>query len=279
VVATPIGNLADITLRALDLLAAADLVACEDTRHTGKLLAAHGIRARLVSYNDHNAPRVRPRLIAELKAGAIVCLVSDAGTPLVSDPGYRLVVEAIGEGIAVHPLPGPSAALAALTVAGLPTDRFYFAGYLPARAPARRRALEGLAAIDATLVVLESPHRIAALLADAAGALGARPAALARELTKLHEEVVRAPLDALAEQVAAHGLRGECVLVIGPPQAPLVQPASDEEVDALLRAALAENPPARAAQAVAARTGRARKAVYARAIALRKQAGGGEGAR
>ena len=268
-VATPIGNLADITLRALAALAGADLVACEDTRHTGRLLAAHGVAAKLVSYNDHNAPRVRPRLIAQLHAGAIVCLVSDAGTPLVSDPGYRLVTEAIAAGVPVHPVPGPSAVLAALTVSGLPTDRFYFAGYLPARAQARRAALARIAAIDATLVLLESPRRLGALLADAAAALGARPAAVARELTKLHEEVVRAPLDALAGRFADRAPRGECVLVIGAPAEPAGQAVSDAEVDRLLGAALAELSPARAAQAVAQRTGRARRALYTRALALR----------
>ncbi len=204
-VATPIGNLRDVTLRALDVLAAADAVACEDTRVTGKLLRAHGIRAALVAYHDHNAERVRPRLLARLEAGERLALVSDAGTPLVSDPGYKLVRAAIQSGIAVTPVPGPSAAISALVMSGLPTDRFFFAGFLPPRAAARRRALAELAEVPGSLVFFEQPRRLAQSLADMGGALGDREAAVLREITKLYEEARRGTLSTLAAHYGAAG--------------------------------------------------------------------------
>src|SRR5690606_29387142 len=190
-VATPIGNLRDITLRALDVLAAADLVLAEDTRVTGRLLAAYGLKRPLLRYDEHAAERAAPRALEALAAGQVVALVSDAGTPLVSDPGYRLVNQALEQGARVHPIPGPSSVLAALTLAGLPTDRFLFAGFPPARGAARRTWLETLAPVRATLVLFEAGPRLAASLADMAAVLGPRPAAVARELTKLYETCVR----------------------------------------------------------------------------------------
>jgi len=277
-VATPIGNLADITLRALATLRRADVIACEDSRVTAKLKAAYGLTAPLVPYHEHNAARAGPRLMQHLERGEIVALVSDAGTPLISDPGFRLVRDAIAAGVAVIGVPGPSAALAALVVSGLPTDRFLFAGFLPPRAQARRRALAELAAVPATLVFFESPRRLAAALADMADVLGARAAVVARELTKLHEEVRRGDLAALA-RAAAEGKapRGEVAIVVAPP-GPAEQPA-DSDIDARLLQALAEGASLRdAAARVAAETGQARRAVYGRALALRAD-GGTEGGR
>jgi len=220
VVATPIGNLRDISFRALATLAAADAVIAEDTRVTSVLLAHYGISTPLVAYHEHNAKVMRPHLIARLEAGAALALVSDAGTPLVSDPGYKLVVEAAAAGIAVFTLPGPCAAIAALTTAALPTDRFFFEGFLPAKAAARRERIAALRAIPATLVVYEAPSRLAESLADLAAGLGPRPAAVARELTKLHEETRRATLVELAQHYGAAGApKGEIVVVVGPPQA------------------------------------------------------------
>ncbi len=271
VVATPIGNLGDITLRALDVLARADLVACEDTRTARKLLAAHGITARLESYHEHNAPRVRPRLIEQIKCGKAVALVSEAGTPLVSDPGYKLVEAAIAEDLAVSAVPGASAGLAALVVSGLPTDRFFFAGFLPPRAAARRRALAALAPLEATLVIFESARRLAAALDDMAAALGPRRAAVARELTKLHEEVRRGRLGELADHYRGAGRpKGEVVVVVGPPSeaAPALAAA---ELDVKLRQALARASLRDAVAEVAAATGLPRKRVYARALQLSGQ--------
>ena len=273
VTATPIGNAADITLRARAVLGAVDVIACEDTRVTGKLLKMHGISAQLTPYHEHNAERVRPRLIARLEEGAAVALVSDAGTPLVSDPGYRLVRECIAKGIPVTALPGPSASLAALVVSGLPTDRFLFAGFLPSRDAARRGALAALAHVPATLVMLESPHRLAASLAAMADVLGDRDAAVARELTKLYEEVRRGTLSELAAHYAAAATpKGEIVVVVGPP---LAAPAPEADaLDGALRAALATMSLRDAAAHVAAETGAARGKVYARALALRRTGGG-----
>ena len=269
-VATPIGNARDITLRALDLLAGADVVACEDSRTTGKLLSMHGISAKLTTYHDHNAARVRPGLLARLKAGDMVVLVSDAGTPLISDPGYRLVVEARAAGIPVTTAPGPSAPIAALTVSGLPTDRFFFAGFLPPKSAARRRALEGLAAIDGTLLLLESTRRLAAALADMAHVLGPREAAVVRELTKLHEEVRRGHLDALAAHYDSAGApKGEIVIVIAPPEADADR-LGDATVDSLLREALATDSVRDAAARVALATGLPRRRLYNRALTLTK---------
>jgi 16S rRNA (cytidine1402-2'-O)-methyltransferase len=231
VVATPLGNLEDITLRAIRVLRQASLVACEDTRRTGVLLRAHGITTRTTSYFEHNERWKGERILAELRSGADVALVSDAGTPGISDPGFRLVREARAEGIPVIPIPGPCAATAALSASGLPTDRFLFVGFLPARSGERRRVLAALAPIRETLVLYEAPTRVVAALADMAGALGDRDAFLCREATKLHEEYRRGTLSALREVLATRGVvRGEIVLVVaGASQSPIV----DESPQAL----------------------------------------------
>jgi 16S rRNA (cytidine1402-2'-O)-methyltransferase len=269
VVATPIGNLRDITLRALEILAAADLVACEDTRVTRKLFDHYGLSAPLMAYHDHNAASVRPKILDRLAAGGAVALVSDAGTPLISDPGYRLVREAATAGHAVTAAPGASSVLMALTVAGLPTDRFFFEGFLPEKAGARRTRIAELARIPATLVLFESGPRIAATLSDLAAGLPAREAAVCRELTKLHEEVRRADLETLAHDYAAGAeRRGEFVIVISPPGEAEQPTAAD--IDALLRAALARTSVKDAVAEVAAATGAPRRAVYGRALELAK---------
>ena len=266
-VATPIGNLADVTLRALDVLRGADTVLCEDTRVTAKLLARYGIAAATQPYHDHNAERARPAVLARLKAGAALALVSDAGTPLVSDPGYKLVRAALADGIAVTVVPGASAALTALLGSGLPPDRFLFAGFLPPKAAARGRALEEIKDIAATLIVYESAPRLAESLADMAAVLGPRPAAVARELTKLHEEVRRGDLAALAAHYRAAGPpKGELVVVIGPP-APAT--ATEAELDRALGVALTHKSLREAVDDVATATGARRRQVYARALALK----------
>jgi 16S rRNA (cytidine1402-2'-O)-methyltransferase len=272
-VATPIGNARDITLRALDVLARADLVAAEDTRETRRLLAIHGIRraARaMLAYNDHNGAAQRPRLLAALAAGRSVALVSDAGTPLVADPGYRLADEAIAAGHPVTAVPGASALLAALAVAGLPTDRFLFAGFPPPRPAARRRFLAGLAAVPASLVLYESPRRLAASLAAMAETLGpGRGAAVCRELTKRFEEVRRGPLAGLAAHyAAAPEPKGEVVVVVGPPgdAAP-----AEEEIEGALADALARLSVKDAAAEVATALGLSRREVYARALELARR--------
>jgi 16S rRNA (cytidine1402-2'-O)-methyltransferase len=217
VVSTPIGNLGDLTPRAREALATADLVACEDTRHTGLLLSRLAIKTRLVSLHEHNERARTPSLVESLLAGAVVALVSDAGTPLLSDPGFLLVRQAAAAGVRVEALPGASALLAALVVAGLPALPFTFAGFPPPKGGKRRTFYARLAALEHTVVVYESPHRIGASLLDAAAAMGAeRPAVLARELTKVHEEVLRGTLGELAARVAAEAPRGEIVLVVGP---------------------------------------------------------------
>lgn len=270
-VATPIGNAGDITLRALDILRAADVVACEDTRVTGKLLALLGIKAPLTAYHEHNAERARPALLARLRRGEVVALVSDAGMPLVSDPGYRLVRECIAEGLPVTTVPGPSAALAALALSGLPCDRFLFAGFLPNRSAARRTALQELAAVPASLIFFESPRRVQESLADMLAVLGARNAAVARELTKLYEEVRRGPLAELVAHYAEAGPpRGEVVIVVGPPQA---AETAQADVDALLRDELAHASVRDAVAAVVAMTGLPKREVYQRAVALSREAG------
>jgi 16S rRNA (cytidine1402-2'-O)-methyltransferase len=268
-VATPIGNLADITLRALETLAAADLIACEDTRVTARLLDRYGIKTPLTPYHDHNAEAARPKILARLRDGGAVALVSDAGTPLISDPGYRLVRAAQEAGAAVTAIPGASAVLTALGVAGLPTDRFFFEGFLPPKDAARRKRAAELARIPATLVLFESGPRIAAALAALAAELGDRTAAGWRERTKLHEEVRRGGLAELARHYAEGGeTRGEFVLVIAPPAAPAPSAA---DVDALLRAALRSQTLKDAVGAVAAATGEPRQQVYRRALALAKE--------
>jgi 16S rRNA (cytidine1402-2'-O)-methyltransferase len=268
VVATPIGNLGDVTLRALSVLASADLVLCEDTRVTRKLLDRYGLRPPLLAYHEHNAAAVRPRVLARLGEKASVALVSDAGTPLISDPGYKLVETAIGAGHKVFPIPGASAALAALVAAGLPTDRFLFEGFLPPKAGQRRTRIAELASIPATLVLYESGPRLAAALADLSAGLGARPAAVCRELTKAFEEVRRGTLSALAAHYAEAGApKGEIVIVIGPPDAE-AKALSPAALDDKIEAALARLSVKDAADMIAAETGMQRRAVYQRALQL-----------
>lgn len=268
VVATPIGNLGDISLRALATLAAADAVVAEDTRVTKKLLAHYGIATPLVAYHEHNAAVMRPHVLARLNEGAALALVSDAGTPLVSDPGFKLVSEALAQGMAVTSVPGASAVLAALVVAGLPTDRFFFEGFLPQKSVARRQRIAELSAVPGTLVFFESPHRVAETLTDLAAVLGPRQAALARELTKHFETVRRGSLPELAEALAAEPApKGEIVLLVGPPSADDAKiPAAD--LDSKIGKALETLSVKEAATVVAAETGQPRRKVYARAIEL-----------
>jgi 16S rRNA (cytidine1402-2'-O)-methyltransferase len=268
VVATPIGNLADISLRALGTLAAADVVIAEDTRVTKTLLAHYGIATPLIAYHEHNAAVMRPHLLARLANGDALALVSDAGTPLISDPGFKLVSEALEAGISVTSVPGASAVLTALVVAGLPTDRFFFEGFLPAKTVARRQRIAELANIPGTLVFFESPHRVADTLADLAAVLGARSAALARELTKHFETVRRGLLADLAATLAAEPApKGEIVLLVGPPS-PDAPMATGEVLDAKIGKALETLSVKEAATVVAAETGQPRRQVYARAIEL-----------
>ena len=264
IVATPIGNARDITLRALDVLASADLIACEDTRVTGRLLRMHGLAGSLVAYHDHNGPRVRPRIVAAIRSGKTVALVSDAGMPLISDPGFALV-EAVREaGFRVTSVPGANAALTALQLSGLAPDRFSFLGFLPVAGAARRRVLESWGAVPGSLVVYESGHRLAASLADMAGVLGDRRATVARELTKLHEQIVSGTLRELAERYAETGPpRGEIVVVVGPGSKEL-----REIPDDLLAERVAELGLARAARELSAASGRPRRELYRRGLTL-----------
>lgn len=272
IVATPIGNLGDITLRALEALAGADVIACEDTRVTRKLLDRYGIATPLTPYHEHNAAQARPMLLNRLLQGASIALVSDAGTPLVSDPVFKLVRAAQEAGLTVTTLPGASSLLAALTVAGLPTDQFLFAGFLPPKQAARRSRIAELGHIPGTLVFFETAPRIAAALADLADGLGQqRQAALCRELTKLHEDVQRGSLRALADACADKEPRGELVLVVAPP--PARQPASAAEMESLLREALSRGSVKDAVDEVADLTGLPRRDVYQRALALAKTEG------
>lgn len=268
-VATPIGNLSDITLRALETLAGADVLACEDTRVTRVLLDRYGIVNRPYAYHEYNADEVGPRLIAALEAGKSVALVSDAGTPLVSDPGYRLALLAIEAGHCVVPIPGASAPLAALVGAGLPNDAFFFAGFLPSKDKARRDRLAELAGIPATLLFFESPHRIAATLVSAADVLGeSRPACVCRELTKTFEEFRRGTLGELAAHYAQAGaVKGEIVLVIGPPGEAAAPEA--EDVDRLLAKLVRDMPAGKAATEAARQTGLPRRDLYQRLLDLK----------
>ena len=270
-VATPIGNLGDVTLRALELLAGADVIACEDTRVTRKLTERYGITTPLTPYHEHNAAEARPKLLARLVDGQAVALVSDAGTPLISDPGYKLVRAACEAGHAVTALPGASAVLTALSVAGLPTDHFFFEGFLPPRQGARQKRIAALANVPATLVLFESGPRIAAALADLAATLGTRAAAICRELTKLHEEVKRSDLVTLAQEYSTGAeTRGEFVIVVAP------SPDGDEtadNIDDLLRQALTRVSVKDAVGEVALATGRSRREVYQRALVLARETG------
>lgn len=266
-VATPIGNLADITLRALATLARSDVIYCEDTRHSRTLLAHYAITRPTRTYHEHNAERERPLMLAGLAAGKSVAIISDAGTPLISDPGYKLVRDAVAAGHPVISLPGPSALLAALTSAGLATDAFLFAGFLPPRQKARQGRLAELKAVPATLVFYEAPSRLADSLADIAAVLGAREAAVARELTKLHEEVRRGTPAELAQWATATPPRGEMVIVVGPP---LVEAATDASIAAHLAPLLADMRLSEAARTVAQELGVARARVYELGLALKR---------
>ncbi len=265
-VATPIGNLRDITLRALDVLNAADMVLAEDTRVAAKLLNAFGLSKKLERYDEHSAERSGPKALALLAEGGRVALVSDAGTPLISDPGYRLGREAIAQGSAVYPVPGASALLAGLAVAGLPTDRFLFAGFPPPKSVARRAFFEELAGVRATLVFFEGASRVAASLADMAVVFGPREAAVARELTKLYETVIRAPLAALAADPRLARPKGEIVILVGPGRE-VASTAAD--ADTALRDALTRLRPAEAASEVAKALGLPRRDLYRRAMEMR----------
>ena len=269
IVATPIGNLSDLSPRAADTLARADVLAVEDSRVTAKLLHHIGARRPMIAYHDHNADRIRPDLIARM-AGESVALVSDAGTPLISDPGYKLVRDARAAGVAVTTIPGPCAAIAALTLAGLPTDRFLFAGFLPNKAKARADAIAELASIRATLVFYESGPRLGAALAALHQGLGPREAAVTREITKTFEEAVTGTLPDLAERYADAPPKGEIVIIVGPPGDP--EAASIDDVDAALRGALERLSPARAAGEVAKAFGVDRRELYTRAMAIKDQA-------
>ena len=268
-VATPIGNLGDIGLRALGVLTAADVIACEDTRVSRRLTEHYAIATPLMSYHEHNAAEARPKILARLSAGEIVALISDAGTPLISDPGYRLAREASAAGHVVTAVPGASSVLTALSLSGLPTDRFFFEGFLPPKEAARQKRIAELARIPATLVLFETGPRIGAALADLAQGLGARDASVCRELTKLHEEVRRASLDSLARDYENGAeTRGEFVIVIAPP---VEQPPQAEDVDELLRRSLSRLSVKDAVNEVASATGVSRRDVYQRALDLTKE--------
>ena len=269
VVSTPIGNLRDITLRALDILASADSVCAEDTRVAGKLLSAFGVSARLRPYHDHNGAQARPALLNELLTGARIALMSDAGTPLVSDPGYKLVREAVERGIPVYSIPGASAPLAALASSGLPTDCFTFAGFPPPRSSARQAFLREFAGIRGTLIFFEGPSRLVASLADMAEVLGAREAAVARELTKKFEETRRGTLAELAAHYAGAGPpRGEIVVLVGPGEDVV---ASEDALDAAIAAADETRPMKETAAEIAAKLGLGRRVVYERMLELRQE--------
>jgi 16S rRNA (cytidine1402-2'-O)-methyltransferase len=269
-VATPIGNLADISLRALAVLTRADLIAAEDTRHSRKLLSHFGIRAELTPYHEHNAAKERPRLLARIRAGFSVALISDAGTPLISDPGYRLVREALEEEFTVVSVPGASAALAALTSAGLPTDTFLFAGFLPPKGGQRRKRLEELKPVPATLIFYETASRLAATLADMAEVFGAREAAIAKELTKLHESVARGTPAELATAFDSAELKGEFVVLVGPP-APDETDIGDDAIVARLKQALKEESFRDAVRSVAEDLKVKRSRVYDLGLALERK--------
>jgi len=271
ITATPIGNARDITLRALSVLRNCDAIVAEDTRMTSRLLSIYAISRPLHIYNDHNASAMRPKLLERLRDGQSLALVTDAGTPLISDPGYRLVRAARQEGFRVIPIPGPSAVTTALSVGGIPCERFFFAGFLPAKAGERRAALTAFGSIPATLVIFESPHRVADSLADMASLLGNRDAAVARELTKIHEEIRRGTLPELAAHYASASVKGEIVILVAPAPEP---PGPDfARVDSLLQQALPFMPVKAAATLVAEATAAPRRHVYLRALALEERDG------
>jgi 16S rRNA (cytidine1402-2'-O)-methyltransferase len=272
-VATPIGNLGDITLRALETLAGVDIIACEDTRITRRLTERFGISGLLKPYHEHNAALARPKILERLAQGASIALVSDAGTPLISDPGFKLVREVYAAGHQVIALPGPSSVLAALAVAALPTDRFFFEGFLPSRQMARRARLGELARIDATLVMFESGNRIQDTLHDIADIMAGRDAAICRELTKMHEEVLRAPVAQLADLADRIETRGEFVVVVGPPAAN-AQIMAEHKLDDLLRVSLQQGSVKDAVAHAVEMSGRPRREIYARALELAKQTRG-----
>ena len=273
IVSTPIGNLRDITIRALATLAAADVIACEDTRVTRVLTRHFGIETELFAYHEHNADRQRPKLLAALASGKVVALVSDAGTPLISDPGYRLVGDVLGAGHRIIPIPGASALLAALVTAALPTDTFLFAGFLPNRTVGRKKRLAALGDVPATLIFYESPHRTADSLADMAETLGPdRPAVMARELTKTFETVRRGTLGSLAEAFANEpSPKGEVVILIGPP---VISEPDADTVDTLLARLLESHPLKEAAAMAATATGLTKRDLYQRALELKAEAAG-----
>jgi 16S rRNA (cytidine1402-2'-O)-methyltransferase len=271
VVATPIGNMRDVTLRALDVLNGVDLIACEDTRITSRLLQRYGITTPMVAHHEHNATQIRPQLLAALKKGEKVALVSDAGTPLISDPGYRLVREAAEQGHRVIPVPGASATLAALSAAGLPTDRFLFVGFLPEKQGAREKTLQGLAGEQATLVLYEAARRLPAALKDMAAALPGREVVVAREITKRFEEFIRGDIQTVCDHYQRAGPpKGEVVVLLGPPPAEVAEAA---DLDAAILAIVDDVGVKHTAAAIAALTGRPRKEVYNRALALTKGKG------
>jgi 16S rRNA (cytidine1402-2'-O)-methyltransferase len=269
-VATPIGNLGDITLRALETLAGVDIIACEDTRITRRLTERYAITALLKPYHEHNAALARPKILERLAQGASIALVSDAGTPLISDPGFKLVREVCAAGHPVIALPGPSSVLSALAVAALPTDRFFFEGFLPSKQTARRARLSELSRIDATLIMFESGNRVQDTLADLAEIMGARDAAICREMTKLHEEIKRGPVAELARTADTLETRGEFVLVIGPPVAGSTI-MTEHDLDDLLRASLQRDSVKDAVAHAVELSGRPRREIYARALELAQE--------
>jgi 16S rRNA (cytidine1402-2'-O)-methyltransferase len=270
IVATPIGNLGDIGARAAKTLASADVIAAEDTRVTAKLLSHLGLRVPMTPYHDHSDERTRAALVARMEQEVVV-LVSDAGTPLISDPGYKLVRDARAAGRHVTTLPGPCAAIAGITLSGLPSDRFLFAGFLPNKAKARADTIAEFAGLRATLVFYESGPRLAATLAALAEGLGDREAAVAREISKMFEECVTGTLSALAARYEDAPPKGEIVVIVGPPGEAATEEADDATLDAAIRDAMADKPVAQAAKAVAKRFGLDRHDVYARALALKEQ--------
>ena len=270
-IATPIGNLRDVTIRALETLASADVIYCEDTRITSRLLTHYGIAKSLKPYHDHNAAKVRPVLLEVLGSGAVVALASDAGTPLISDPGYKLVLEAIAQGIHVEMIPGPSAPIMAVALSGLPVDRFLFAGFLPVKRGEKMRMLEELKSAPAALVFFEAPGRVSETMDAIKGSLGNRRVAIARELTNLHEEVMRGRPDEIIAAIRARGtLKGEITIVIEPPSP--VQNINPDEVKAALCTALENNSPAKAASSIAKKFGIPKRELYALALKWKDKA-------